>query len=95
MRLIAPAPSGGGTLPEPDQKLPGVPDEQGTAHLDVGRWAERKWAAMHAHESEVGRGASMTLLTSLPERARAQMPANEWYRRVSCTGAPETTLSGP
>uniref|UniRef100_UPI003F49AC32 PIG-L family deacetylase n=1 Tax=Nonomuraea bangladeshensis TaxID=404385 RepID=UPI003F49AC32 len=84
-----------GTLPEPGQKLPGVPDEQVTTHLDVGRWAERKWAAMHAHESEVGRGASMTLLTSLPEQARAQMLANEWYRRVSYTGAPETTLSGP
>ncbi len=30
---------------------------------------------MHAHESEVGRGASMT---SLPEPARTQMPSNEW-----------------
>lgn len=80
-----------GTLPEPDQKLPGVPDEQVTTHLNVGQWAERKWAAMHAHESEVGRGASMTLLTSRPEQARAQMLANEWYRRVSYTGAPHTT----
>ncbi|MFI6300130.1 PIG-L family deacetylase [Nonomuraea sp. NPDC050790] len=82
-----------GTFPEPDQKLPGVPDAQVTTHLDVGRWSERKWAAMHAHESEVGRGASMTLLTSLPEQARAQMLTNEWYRRVSYTGAPQTTLS--
>ncbi|MEU4332158.1 PIG-L family deacetylase [Nonomuraea dietziae] len=84
-----------GTPPEPGQTLPGVPDEHVTTHLDVGRWAERKWAAMHAHESEVGRGASMTLLTSLPEQARAQMLANEWYRRVSYTGASETALSGP
>ncbi|GAA3307834.1 PIG-L family deacetylase [Nonomuraea dietziae] len=84
-----------GTPPEPGQTLPGVPDEHVTTHLDVGRWAERKWAAMHAHESEVGRGASMTLLTSLPEQARAQMLANEWYRRVSYTGPSETALSGP
>jgi N-acetyl-1-D-myo-inositol-2-amino-2-deoxy-alpha-D-glucopyranoside deacetylase len=84
-----------GTPPEPGQTLLGVPDEHVTTHLDVGQWAERKWAAMHAHESEVGRGASMTLLTSLPEQARAQMLANEWYRRVSYTGAPETALSGP
>jgi N-acetyl-1-D-myo-inositol-2-amino-2-deoxy-alpha-D-glucopyranoside deacetylase len=83
-----------GTPPEPGQTLPGVSDEQVTTHLDVARWAERKWAAMHAHESEVGRGASMTLLTSLPEQARAQMLANEWYRRISYTGARETTLAG-
>ncbi|MBB6347360.1 PIG-L family deacetylase [Nonomuraea muscovyensis] len=81
-----------GSPPAPDQTLPGVPDEQVTTHLDVGRWAERKWAAMLAHESEVERGASMTLLTALPEQARAQMLANEWYRRVAYTGAPTTTL---
>ncbi|WP_049563812.1 PIG-L family deacetylase [Nonomuraea sp. SBT364] len=72
-----------GTPPEPGQVLPGVPDEDVSTRLDVGRWAGRKWAAMHAHESEVGRGASMTLLTSLPEQARAQMLANEWYRLAS------------
>ncbi len=44
-------------------------------------------------ESEVGRGASMTLLTALPERARAQMLANEWYRRIAYTGPAETALS--
>jgi LmbE family N-acetylglucosaminyl deacetylase len=82
-----------GTAPEPGQTLPGVPDDQVTTHLDVARWAERKWAAMHAHESEVGRGASMTLLTGLPEEARAQLLSNEWYRRVAYTGAPEATLS--
>jgi N-acetyl-1-D-myo-inositol-2-amino-2-deoxy-alpha-D-glucopyranoside deacetylase len=38
---------------------------------------------MLAHESEVERGASMTMLTALPERARAQMLANEWYRRIA------------
>ena len=31
---------------------------------------------------------------SLPEQARAQLLANEWYRRVSYTGAQETTLAG-
>ncbi|MEV0145412.1 MULTISPECIES: PIG-L family deacetylase [unclassified Nonomuraea] len=81
-----------GTDPEPGQTLPGVPDDQVTTRLDVGRWAERKWEAMHAHASEVGRGASMTLLTGLPEQARAQMLANEWYRRVGHTGPPETAL---
>ncbi|NRQ32640.1 hypothetical protein HII36_12440 [Nonomuraea sp. NN258] len=72
-----------GTPPDPGQTLPGVPDDQIDAHLDVSAYAELKWAAMHAHESEVGRGASMTLLTSLPERARARLLGNEWYRRVS------------
>jgi LmbE family N-acetylglucosaminyl deacetylase len=82
-----------GTPPQAGQTLPGVPDEEVTTHLDVGRWAERKWAAMHAHASEVGRGASMTMLTALPEPARAQMLANEWYRRVAWTGPRETALS--
>ncbi|MEV4172604.1 PIG-L family deacetylase [Nonomuraea sp. NPDC049709] len=80
-----------GAPPDPGQTLPGVPDDQIAAHLDVGPWAERKWAAMHAHESEVGRGASMTLLTSLPEQARAQLLANEWYRRVAYAGGSRTT----
>ncbi|MFI7612122.1 PIG-L family deacetylase [Nonomuraea terrae] len=81
-----------GDDPPAGQALPGVPDDQIGAHLDVAAWAERKWAAMHAHESEVGRGASMTLLTSLPEPARAQLLGNEWYRRVSYTGDAEVTL---
>ncbi|SDI32543.1 PIG-L family deacetylase [Nonomuraea jiangxiensis] len=82
-----------GTPPDPVRTLPGVPDEQVTTHLDVRRWSERKWAAMHAHESEVARGASLTMLTSLPPWARDQLLANEWYRRVGYTAAPETTLS--
>jgi N-acetyl-1-D-myo-inositol-2-amino-2-deoxy-alpha-D-glucopyranoside deacetylase len=82
-----------GTPPEPGQSLPGLPDDQVTTHLDVAPWAERKWAAMHAHESEVGRGASMTMLTALPEQARAQMLSNEWYRRIAYTGPSETALS--
>ncbi|MEV0385422.1 PIG-L family deacetylase [Nonomuraea sp. NPDC050643] len=82
-----------GAPPEPGQTLPGVPDDQVTTHLDVSRWAERKWAAMHAHESEVGRGASMTMLTALPEQARAQMLSNEWYRRIAYTGPREEALS--
>ncbi|MFI7113046.1 PIG-L family deacetylase [Nonomuraea sp. NPDC050227] len=72
-----------GADPEPGQALPGVPDHQVSAAIDVSRWSERKWAAMLAHESEVQRGASMTMLTGLPERARAQMLANEWYRRIA------------
>nr|WP_328817123.1 PIG-L family deacetylase [Nonomuraea cypriaca] len=48
---------------------------------------------MHAHESELERGASMTLLTGLPEQARAQMLSNEWYRCVGYTGERQTTLS--
>ncbi|MFI6175966.1 PIG-L family deacetylase [Nonomuraea sp. NPDC051191] len=72
-----------GADPEPGQALPGVPDDQVSAAIDVSRWSERKWAAMLAHESEVGRGASMTMLTGLPERARAQMLSNEWYRRIA------------
>ncbi|WP_067140475.1 PIG-L family deacetylase [Microtetraspora malaysiensis] len=84
-----------GAAPDPGQTLPGVPDDQVTTHLDVTPWADRKWAAMQAHESEVERGASMTLLTTLPERARAQMLSNEWYRRVVYTGDPETTLLPP
>ncbi|TDD22022.1 PIG-L family deacetylase [Nonomuraea diastatica] len=79
-----------GADPDPAQTLPGVPDDQITTRLDVSRWGERKWAAMHAHESEVGRGASMTMLTALPDPARALMLANEWYRRVSLTGGPPT-----
>lgn len=82
-----------GTPPEPGQSLPGLPDDQVTTHLDVAPWAARKWAAMHAHESEVGRGASMTMLTALPEQARAQMLSNEWYRRIAYTGPSETALS--
>ncbi|SEG91657.1 N-acetyl-1-D-myo-inositol-2-amino-2-deoxy-alpha-D-glucopyranoside deacetylase [Nonomuraea solani] len=82
-----------GAPPAPGQTLPGVPDDQITTHLDVSPWAERKWAAMHAHESEVGRGASMTMLTALPEQARAQLLSNEWYRRVAYTGPQERTLS--
>ncbi|NUP82717.1 MAG: hypothetical protein HOV96_34780 [Nonomuraea sp.] len=72
-----------GAYPEPGQALPGVPDDQVSAALDVSKWSERKWAAMLAHESEVERGASMTMLTALPERARARMLANEWYRRIA------------
>lgn len=72
-----------GAPPEPGQTLMGVPGDRIAVHLDVAAWAERKWAAMHAHESEVGRGASMTLLTSLPEPARTRLMSNEWYRRVS------------
>ncbi|NUO56289.1 MAG: hypothetical protein HOV78_06465 [Hamadaea sp.] len=72
-----------GADPEPGQALPGVPDDQVSAALDVSKWSERKWAAMLAHESEVERGASMTMLTALPERARARMLANEWYRRIA------------
>lgn len=83
-----------GSPPEPGHTLPGVPDDEVTARLDVARWAERKWAALHAHESEVARGASMTLLTALPERARTEMLSNEWYRRVAVTaGGQETSLS--
>lgn len=82
-----------GSAPDPGQTLPGVPDDQVTTRLDVGRWAERKWAALHAHESEVERGASMTLLTALPERARTEMLSNEWYRRLPATSAGETALS--
>ncbi|MFI6813467.1 PIG-L family deacetylase [Nonomuraea sp. NPDC050328] len=81
-----------GSPPAPGLTLPGVPDDQVSAHVDVARWAEVKWAAMHAHESEVARGASMTLLTSLPEPARAQMLANEWYRRISYTAGPHEGL---
>ncbi|WP_222871715.1 PIG-L family deacetylase [Nonomuraea sp. PA05] len=80
-----------GAPPEPGQTMLGVPDGEIAVHLDVAAWAERKWAAMHAHESEVERGASMTLLTSLPERARAQLLGNEWYRRVSFTAQPTAT----
>ncbi|MEV4099321.1 PIG-L family deacetylase [Nonomuraea sp. NPDC049649] len=82
-----------GAPPNPGQTLPGVPDEQITTHLDVGPWAERKWAAILAHETEVARGGSVTMLTSLPEQARAQLLGNEWYRRIGYTGAEETALS--
>src|SRR5690606_22306757 len=71
--------------PDPGQTLPGVSDEQITTHLDVGPWAERKWAAILAHETEVARGGSVTMLTSLPEQARAQLLGNEWYRRIGYT----------
>ncbi|MEV0201655.1 PIG-L family deacetylase [Nonomuraea sp. NPDC050691] len=82
-----------GADPEPGQTLPGVPDDRITTTLDVGRWGERKWAAMHAHQSELERGASMTLLTGLPEQARAQLLGTEWYRRVGHTGPAETALT--
>ncbi|MER7504234.1 PIG-L family deacetylase [Nonomuraea pusilla] len=81
-----------GAPPEPGRTLPGVPDEQVTTTLDVGRWAGRKWEAMHAHASEVARGASMALLTSLPEPARAQMLSTEWYRRASGPDGPSDAL---
>ncbi|WP_052423150.1 PIG-L family deacetylase [Nonomuraea candida] len=74
-----------GAPPGPGQALMGVPAGRIAVHLDVAAWKERKWAAMHAHESEVGRGASMTLLTSLPEPARTQLLSNEWYRRLPFT----------
>ncbi|MFC4007046.1 PIG-L family deacetylase [Nonomuraea purpurea] len=82
-----------GADPQPGQMLPGVPDDHVSAHIDVSPWAERKWAALQAHESEVGRGASMTLLTALPEPARAVMLSNEWYRRIGFTGPPTTTVA--
>ncbi|WP_219504182.1 PIG-L family deacetylase [Nonomuraea ceibae] len=72
-----------GAPPEPGHVLPGIPDADVSVRLDVGPWAERKWAAMHAHESELRRGASLTMLTSLPEQARDQMLQNEWYRLAS------------
>lgn len=41
----------------PGEVKPGVPAELITTTLDVRAWAERKWAAASAHESEAERGA--------------------------------------
>ncbi|MFD0884818.1 hypothetical protein ACFQ08_09685, partial [Streptosporangium algeriense] len=82
-----------GTPPEPGQTLPGIPDEEITTHLDVEPWAERKLAAMRAHDSEVRRGGSLSMLLSLPEEIRALGLNNEWYRRLSYGGPRESALS--
>ncbi|MER7213593.1 PIG-L family deacetylase [Streptosporangium sp. NPDC020072] len=82
-----------GTPPEPGQTLPGVPDEEITTRLDVGPWAERKLAAMRAHDSEVKRGGSLTMLLSLPDDMLALGLNNEWYRRLSYDGPQESALS--
>ncbi|MFF8812695.1 PIG-L family deacetylase [Streptomyces pactum] len=61
--------------------LPGVPDERITTVVDVRPWADRKWAALHAHVSEVERGAAFTRLTSLPAPLRDRLLGTEWYLR--------------
>lgn len=75
----------------PGTPVPGVPDEQLGTVLDVAAWADRKWDALHAHVSEIERGAGVSLLTSLPEEARTRLLGTEWYlRRDTHPGLPPT-----
>ncbi|WP_214408981.1 PIG-L family deacetylase [Sphaerisporangium fuscum] len=80
-----------GVEPEPGQTLPGVPDEQVTTTVDVRPWADRKWAAMMAHESEVQRGGSMTMFAALPPSTRDRLLATEWYIRRDVTSPTRDT----
>lgn len=68
-----------GAAPGGDQTLPGIPDDEVTATVDVRPWVERKWAAVRAHESEIERGATMGLLAAVPEATRDRLLATEWY----------------
>ncbi|MER6945260.1 PIG-L family deacetylase [Nonomuraea sp. NPDC000554] len=65
----------------PTGTLPGVPDDQIDTTLDVKPWADRKWAALLAHESEIERGSTMTMLAALPQAQRDRMLTTEWYIR--------------
>lgn len=67
-----------GTSPD-GQTLPGVPDARIGVTLDIREVSERKWAAIQAHRSEIERGGSMTMITSLPEHLRNNLLTTEWY----------------
>ncbi|MEV0401142.1 PIG-L family deacetylase [Actinoallomurus sp. NPDC050550] len=70
-----------GAPPEPGQVLPGTPDEQVTTTVDVRAWADRKWEAFQAHESEAERGAGPAMFAGLPDEERERLLATEWYIR--------------
>lgn len=58
-----------------------VPDEWGSAAVDVGPWLERKVAAVLAHRTEVARGAAPGLIAGLPASDREQLLSTEWFIR--------------
>lgn len=70
-----------GGPPGPDLVLPGTPDELVNEAVDIRGQSAAKWAAMLAHDSEVRRGGSLTMLTSLPEPLRERLLSTEWYIR--------------
>ncbi|MEV5708564.1 PIG-L family deacetylase [Actinoallomurus sp. NPDC052274] len=70
-----------GSPPDPGQVLPGTPDERVTTTLDVRRWADRKWQAFQAHESEAERGAGPAMFAGLPAAERERLLGTEWYIR--------------
>lgn len=77
-----------GAPPEPDQALPGVPDEMVTLTVDVRPWTDRKWRALWAHESEAERGAGPAMLSGLSAEQRIRLLGTEYYIRRPLTGGP-------
>lgn len=70
-----------GSEPEPDQVLPGAPDEQVTTQLDVLPWYQQKWDALWSHESEAERGAGPALFSGLDDDQCRRLLGTEWYIR--------------
>jgi LmbE family N-acetylglucosaminyl deacetylase len=70
-----------GSPPDPDQRLPGIPDDLITTRIDVSSWVDRKWAALRAHESEAERGAGPAMFAGLSPEARQRLLGVEWYVR--------------
>ncbi|MDP8970791.1 MAG: N-acetyl-1-D-myo-inositol-2-amino-2-deoxy-alpha-D-glucopyranoside deacetylase [Actinomycetota bacterium] len=56
----------------------GTPDDEVTTTVDVGRWLERKWAALRAHRSQL---AAESFFLNLPEELRAAGLGTEWFVR--------------
>jgi N-acetyl-1-D-myo-inositol-2-amino-2-deoxy-alpha-D-glucopyranoside deacetylase len=61
-----------------DKPAIGIPDAEITAAVDVKPWLDRKWAALQAHESQLGPGS---LFRYLPPELRAAALGVEWFSR--------------
>lgn len=78
--------------PDADEPPFGTPDELISAVIDVSPYAERKWAALGAHSSQISENS---FFLALPEEIRKRMFAQEAFiREYDTTGAalPEDDL---